>query len=219
MTAPPGPVSEGTPRPIGPPGPRPGIVLASASVTRRRLLEGAGVPFTAIPARVDEAEIKIGMRAEGASAVETAEVLAEAKAAYVSRKHPAEMVLGADQMLVCDGLTYDKPVDRADALAQLRALRGRRHELISYAVILRGGERIWQAVDRARLEMRDASDGFLEAYLDAAGEDAFNGPGAYRVESLGVQLFSSISGSHYTILGLPMFALLDYLRAHRILQS
>ena len=111
-------------RRIGPPGP--GIVLASASVTRRRLLEGAGVPFTVVPSRVDEDEYKTALRGEGASAVEIAEVLAEAKAAYVSRRHPAEMVLGADQVLVCDGLTYDKPVDRADALRQLRALRGTR---------------------------------------------------------------------------------------------
>ncbi|MEX2455370.1 MAG: nucleoside triphosphate pyrophosphatase [Rhodospirillaceae bacterium] len=206
-----------TPRRIGPSGES--IVLASASATRRRLLEGAGVPFTVEPARVDEAELKIGLRAEGASGIEIAEVLAEAKAAYVARRHPDALVLGADQVLDCDGTIYDKPVDRADALRQLRALRGRRHELISQAVIVRGGRRIWQAADRARLRMRDASDEFLEAYLDAAGDDALNGPGGYRVESIGVQLFSEIDGSHYTILGLPMLALLDYLRAHRIVMA
>ena len=195
------------------------IVLASSSQTRRRLLEGAGVPFSIEPARVDEDELKIGLRAEGAGGIEIAEVLAEAKAMYVSRKRPGEMVLGADQVLECDGVTYDKPVDRADALRQLRELRGKKHVLISYAVIVRGGERIWHAVDRATLTMRNSSDDFLEAYLDAAGTDAFNGPGGYRVESVGAQLFSSISGSHYTILGLPLFQLLDYLRAHRILMT
>ena len=139
---------------------------------------------------------------------------------YVSRKHPDQMVLGADQVLECDGETFDKPVDRDDALGQLQSLRGKRHSLISYAVMARGSRRIWQAVDQATLEVRaDASDDFLNAYLDAAGDDAFNGPGGYRIESLGVQLFSRIDGSHFTILGLPMLALLDYLRANGVLKT
>jgi septum formation protein len=195
------------------------VVLASASMTRRRLLEGAGVPHIVAPSRVDEDEIKLGLRAEGATGAEIAEVLAEAKAVYVSRKHPESLVLGADQVLECGSVTYDKPVDRADALAQLQALRGKRHALISYAVIVRGGARIWQAVDRAVLEIRaDATDDFFGAYLDAAGDDAFNGPGGYRIESLGAQLFSKIDGSHFTILGLPMMPLLDYLRANGVLR-
>jgi septum formation protein len=196
------------------------IVLASASITRRRLLGGAGVPHIAEPSRVDEDEIKLSLRAEGATAAEIAEVLAEAKAIYVSRKHPALMVLGADQVLECNGEMFDKPVNRADALAQLQSLRGEKHQLISYAVIVRGGARIWQAMDRATLEIRsDATDAFFNAYLDAAGNDAFNGPGGYRIESLGAQLFSKIDGSHFTILGLPMLALLDYLRANGVLDT
>jgi len=204
-------------RVIGNPASR--IVLASASRTRRSLLEGAGVPHIVEPSRVDEEELKTGLRAEGVSPVEMAEVLSEAKAMYVSRKHPDAMVLGADQILALGEDTFDKPVDREDALSQLQRLRGHKHELISYAVIVRGGQRIWQAVDRAKLVVRaDASDAFFDAYLDAAGDDAFNGPGGYRVESLGVQLFSAIDGAHYTILGLPLLALLDYLRANGILE-
>ena len=196
------------------------VVLASASITRRRLLEGAGVPHIVEPSRVDEDEIKLSLRAEAATGVEIAEVLAEAKAVYVSRKHPASLVLGADQVLECNGNTFDKPVDRADALAQLQSLRGVTHQLISYAVIVRGGARIWQAVDRATLEIRrDATDDFFNAYLDAAGDDAFNGPGGYRIESLGAQLFSHVDGSHFTILGLPLLALLDYLRANGVLDT
>ena len=203
---------------VGPPAAQ--IVLASASMTRRRLLEGAGVPHIVEPSRVDEDELKLGLRAEGASGIEMAEVLAEAKARYVSRKHPEAMVLGADQILECEGETFDKPRHRDDALHQLQTLRGKRHDLISYAVIVRGGTRIWQGVDTARLHVRDdASEDFLNAYLEAAGDDAFNGPGGYRVESLGVQLFSKIDGSHYTILGLPMMVLLDYLRANGILMT
>ena len=196
------------------------VILASASHTRRTLLEAAGVPHLVEPSRVDEDELKISLRAEGASAVDIAEVLAEAKAMYVSRKHPDAMVVGADQVLAFRQETFDKPFDRKDALMQLRRLRGHHHELISYAVIVLGGNRIWQAVDRARLIVRaDASDEFLDSYLGAAGDDAFNGPGGYRVESLGAQLFSTIDGSHYTILGLPLIALLDYLRANGILET
>ena len=209
--------TDGPFRVIGNPASR--IVLASASRTRRSLLEGAGVPHIVEPSRVDEEELKTGLRAEGVSPVEMAEVLSEAKAMYVSRKHPDAMVLGADQILALGKDTFDKPVDREDALSQLQRLRGHKHELISYAVIVRGGQRIWQAVDRAKLVVRaDASDAFFDAYLDAAGDDAFNGPGGYRVESLGVQLFSAIDGAHYTILGLPLLALLDYLRANGILE-
>ena len=196
------------------------IVLASASITRRRLLEGAGVPHIVEPSRVDEDEIKLSMRAEQATGVEIVEVLAEAKAVYVSRKHPASIVLGADQVLESNGTTFDKPVDRTDALVQLQSLRGVKHQLISYAVIVRGGARVWQGVDRATLEIRaDATDEFFNAYLDAAGNDAFNGPGGYRIESLGAQLFSKVDGSHFTILGLPMLALLDYLRANGVLDT
>lgn len=199
---------------------RPVLVLASASMTRRVLLEGAGVPHIVEPSRVDEDEIKISLRAEGASGSDIAEVLAEAKAVYVSRRHPEKIVLGADQVLECDGATFDKPVDRNDAFSQLKTLRGKTHSLISYAVMVRGGQRIWQAVDRATLEIRrDATDEFLNAYLDAAGDDVFKGPGGYRIESLGAQLFSRVDGSHFTILGLPMMALLDFLRANGVLKT
>ena len=196
------------------------IVLGSASHTRRRLLEQSGVPHVVRPSRVDEEELKLGLRAEGAAPVEIAEVLAEAKAKYVSRKMADKMVLGADQILTLGQETLDKPQNRDVALAQLLRLRGRQHELISYAVIVRGGQRIWHAFDKAVLTIRaDASDEFLNAYLDAAGSGAFCSPGAYRVESLGVQLFSNIDGSHYTILGLPLLKLLDYLRENRILET
>ena len=196
------------------------IVLASASITRRRLLESAGVPHIVEPSHIDENEIKTGLRADGANGIEMAEVLAEAKAMSVSRKHPARMVLGGDQVLECDDKTFDKPVDRAEALTQLQMLRGKHHNLISYAVIARGGQRIWQAVDRAALEVRaDASDEFITAYLDAVGQDALSGPGGYRIESLGAQLFSRIDGCHFTILGLPMILLLHYLRANGVLKT
>ena len=195
------------------------IVLASTSLTRRRLLKASGVPFVVEAPRVDEREFKLGLEAEGASAAEIAEVLAEAKAVGVSRRKPGLMVVGADQVLQCGDRRYDKPIDRADALSQLRSLRGRRHELVSCAVVVKDGLRTWHAVDRAQLEVRSASDDFLEFYLDAIGDEALNGPGAYRIEGLGSQLFSRVEGSHFTVMGLPLLQLLEYLRQTGILAA
>ncbi len=194
------------------------IVLASASPTRAFLLKAAGVPYTVKPSRVDEEEFKISMGTDGASPVEIAEVLAEAKAISVSQKIPDKLVLGADQVLAFRDTIFNKPVNRADALKQLQELRGHEHELISYAVIAEAGRRIWHASSNAKLTIRDdVTDEFLNEYLNTASADILNGPGAYKVESLGVQLFSDISGSHYTILGLPLLALLDFLRVKGIL--
>ena len=193
------------------------IVLASTSSTRRRMLQASGVPFVVEAPRVDEHEFKLGLDAQGASAAEIAEVLAEAKAVGVSRRKPGLMVVGADQVLQCGNRRYDKPADRADALSQLKSLRGSRHELVSCAVVVKDGLRTWHAVDRAQLEIRNVSDDFLESYLDAVGDDALNGPGAYRIEGLGSQLFSRIEGSHFTVMGLPLLQLLEYLRQTGIL--
>ena len=195
------------------------IVLASTSSARRRMLQASGIPFVVEAPRVDEREFKLGLEAEGASAAEIAEVLAEAKAGGVSRRKQGLMVVGADQVLQCGDRRYDKPIDRADALSQLKSLRGRRHELVSCAVVVKDGLRTWHAIDRARLEIRDASDDFLESYLDAIGDDALNGPGAYRIEGLGSQLFSRIEGSHFTVMGLPLLQLLEYLRQTGVLPA
>ena len=197
--------------------PKASIILASTSVSRKRLLEASGVPFEIQAPLVDEGEYKLSLESEGASAAEIAETLAEAKARSVSLRRPDFLVLGGDQVLQCGGLRLDKPVDRSEALSQLQFLRGQRHELISCAVIMRNGQRLWHALDQAVLDMRDASDMFLDAYLDVA--DSLSGPGAYRVEELGAQLFSNIEGSHYTVLGLPLLPLLDYLRIQRILMT
>ncbi len=177
------------------------------------------MPFDVDPALVDENEVKRSLRAENAAATDVAEVLADAKASRVSGRHPGRMVLGADQVLECEGMQYDKPATRMEASAQLKALRGREHSLVSYVVIWRDGQRLWQASDTALMEMRNISDAFIERYLDAAGGEILNGPGAYRVEEFGVQLFRRVRGDHFTILGLPFLPLLDFLRENRILMT
>lgn len=194
------------------------LVLASASASRARLLRQAGLAFTVQPASIDEEEIKLSMRGEGAAAADVADMLAELKARRVSAPADPRFVIGADQMLVCEGEWFDKPVDKAAARAQLLKLRGRRHELISAVVICRNNGAIWRHRESAELFMRDFSEGFLDAYLAQAGNGILGSVGAYELEGLGVQLFRRIQGDFFTILGLPMIALLDFLREHRIVR-
>jgi septum formation protein len=189
------------------------VVLASSSPTRASMLAAAGFVVTSVPPRVDEEEVKASFRGEGADAAACAVALAEAKASRVSRRQPGELVIGADQMLDCEGIWFDKPADHGAARAQLVALRGRTHVLSSAACVFRDGERLWHTVTQARLTMRRFSDEFLEEYLSAAGEDVTSSVGAYKLEGLGVHLFSRVEGDWFTILGLPLLPLFDFLRA------
>jgi septum formation protein len=188
------------------------LVLASTSRTRASLLQAAGFSTIADPPGVDEDEVKAAFRAEGADAGTCATALAEAKAERVSRRRPGKLVIGADQMLECNGLWFDKPPDRDHARAQLVALRARTHMLITAACAFHDGANLWHTVERARLTMRPFSDAFLEAYLASVGDDVTGSVGAYRLEGLGAHLFSRIEGDWFTILGLPLLPLLDFLR-------
>jgi septum formation protein len=192
------------------------LILASGSATRAKMLRGAGVAIeTAVPA-IDEAELKASLRQEGAPASRVAETLAELKAQRVSPRFPGRLVLGSDQMLECDSVWLDKPATHAAAREQLKMLRGRSHSLITSAVLVRNGERIWHATDRAELRMRAFTDDFLERYLDQAGEDVLHSVGAYQIEGLGAQLFERVAGDFFTILGLPLLPVLAILREHGI---
>lgn len=194
------------------------LILASGSTIRAQLLRGAGLDFIIETAPVDEAEIRIALQAEGASAGDTAVALAEAKALRVSRKRPGALVIGCDQMLDCNNVWFEKPGDRDHARAHLQALRGRAHTLSSGIVVARDGQRIWHELSTACLTMRPLSEEFIEAYLDAAGDAVQSSVGAYQLEGLGAQLFSRIEGDYFTILGLPLLPLLDFLRQHGLLK-
>lgn len=195
------------------------ILLASASAARQSMLAQAGVDCTAVPAHIDEAGLKAALKAEGATVETVAESLAEMKAIRITRANRDALVIGADQILDCQGVWFDKPQDRDHARAHLMALRGRRHRLISAAVVFKGGERIWSHCAQARLTMRTFSDDFIDHYLDRVGRAALSSVGAYQLEGLGAQLFDEVEGDFFTILGLPLLPLLGFLRDHRILVS
>ncbi|QPQ54541.1 Maf family protein [Allosphingosinicella flava] len=186
------------------------IGLASRSETRQRMLAAAGVPFDVVSAPLDEEKVKERLRANGMDASSLALALAEAKARAAAAPLP---VLGADQTLeLDDGTMLDKPVSRADAEGQLRLLSGRTHRLHSAAVLIERGAVTWRATESVALTVRPLSDAFIQSYLDREYEAIRWSVGGYRIEGLGAQLFSSIEGSHFAILGLPLLPLLDHLR-------
>jgi len=196
------------------------IVLASNSATRRAMLTAAGVAHEAMSSGVDEEAAKHALRADGLGARDLADALAELKAVRVSARLPGALVLGADQILeLDDGTMLDKAGDRAAAAAQLRLLSGRTHSLYSAAVIADQRRPVWRHIDRAKLTMRPLSDAFIESYLDLEYGEAAGCVGCYRIEGPGAQLFSKVEGSHFTILGLPLLPLLDYLRTRGIMAS
>lgn len=197
----------------------PRLVLASASMARRTLLTAAGLCFEAIPARIDEDAIKQAARTEAAAAEDTAVLLGELKAMRVSARQPGALVIGADQLLVCDGEIFDKPADLATARAQLRRLRGRRHALLGAVVCVRDQVRLWHHLAREQLLMRAFSDAMLDHYLAIEAERVLDWVGAYRIEGVGVQLFEAIEGDYFSILGLSLLPLLGFLRQHGVLAS
>ena len=196
------------------------IVLASQSTARRAMLTAAGVVHDALPAHIDEDGVTAGLQAEGASPERIADALAELKAVKISRSLPGVLVLGADSVVVnADGVLIAKPETRPRAEAQLRQLAGTTHRLISAAVIAENGTPVWRAGGAARLTMRPLSHGFISDYLDAEGDAVLGCVGCYRIEGLGAQLFSRVEGDQFVIRGLPLFAVLDYLRVRAVLDT
>ena len=187
------------------------VVLASASLSRATVIRNAGVNIVQDAADIDEDAVKESMRRLDHTAADVAHQLAEDKALAVSVRHPGSLVIGADQMLQCGGVWFDKPVDRDHARGHLQALRGREHELFAAVCIVRDGECVWRHLESARMTMRPFSDDFLDSYLTSVGDDVCRSVGAYQLEGLGAQLFARIEGDFFTILGLPLLAVLGFL--------
>lgn len=186
------------------------LILASGSVARKNVLSAAGVPFEQIVSDVDEDAIKRDNAA--LDPLELVQRLAVEKARAISDKHPDRLVLGCDQVLVLEGEIFDKPNDLTAARSHLKKLSGRVHQLLSAAALVKDGNTEWMTVDTATLSVRALSDDFIDRYLSIEGDAVLSSVGAYRLESIGIQLFSKIVGDHHTILGLPLLPLLAQLR-------
>ena len=191
------------------------LILASKSAARRAMLEGAGVPFSIQVADVDEDAVKVNH--DPADAAGLAVELARVKALAVSRHDPDAWVLGADQTLAFAGGLVSKAPSMEAARARLAALRGEGHQLHSGAALARNGQVVWSGVDTATMRMRDFSDAFLDAYLAAEGEALLASVGSYRLEGMGSQLFESVDGDYFTVLGLPLWPVLAELRRAGVL--
>ncbi len=193
------------------------LVLASKSLARRAMLEAAGIPLVLAPADIDERAIE--QRSGPVDAAQAAVLLARETARVVAARLGNRFVVGADQTLALGTRRFSKPADRAAAREQLRALSGRTHELHSAVAVGRDGRVVFSHVDVARLTMRAVSDRFIESYLDAVGPEATQSVGAYQLEKEGVHLFERIDGDHFTILGMPLLALLAFLRREGFLDA
>ena len=194
------------------------LILASQSQARRAMLDAAGVLHEAMRAGVDEESAKASLAT--LSPRDLADALAELKAVKLSQRHPDALVLGCDSVVSLeDGTLLDKPETREQAADHLRLLSGKRHDLISAAVIAEGGRAVWRHVDRARMHVRTLSEDFITAYLDAEWPAISGCVGCYRIEGPGVQLFAGVEGSQFTILGLPLLPVLDYLRTRKLVAS
>jgi septum formation protein len=194
----------------------PAIILASGSASRRALLRGAGVNAETVPPLVDEDAAKLAMRDEGLSVRDQAMQLAELKAQKVSASHPG-LVIGGDQMLALGDEAFDKPRDLDGARTHLRRLSGQAHTLETAIAIAEDGQLVWRHLARPKMTMRHLSDTFIETYVETCGDALLTTVGAYQLEGRGAQLFSRIEGDYFSILGLPLLPLLDYLRTRGVL--
>lgn len=183
------------------------------------MLEAAGVAFLVDPARVDEAAVKHSMRAQGAGAAQIAEALAELKALKISQKHPQALVLGADQTLDVGGEVFDKPESLEEACAQLKRMSGGTHALPTAAVIAEGGRLVWRKLAAPGVSIRPLSEEFIARHVEEMGERALQCVGACEVEGTGAQMITKIEGDFFSVLGLPLLEVLDYLRARGLLSS
>lgn len=196
------------------------LVLASASPIRAQILTGAGIDFRCYPAAIDEASVRAAGETENMPVGDIAVILAEMKALATAQRlameseKPAEFVLGCDQILQCEGRIFAKPENLDAAKEQLLALSGKTHHLLTAAVLMQSGVRIWHHLAVAKMTMRVFNANFIDAYLRQLGPDALTSPASYQIEGVGAQLFTRIEGCHYAILGLPLLEILAILREH-----
>jgi septum formation protein len=195
------------------------LVLASGSASRRAMLDAAGIAHDAHPADVDESAIKAGLLATGHGPGDIALALGRAKALAVSSLMPGRWVLGGDSVVSVDGQMFSKPKSRDNAAEHLRCFSGKRMVLNSAAALAKDGVIIESVRDEALLDVRPLSEAFIARYLDAEWPAISGCVGCFRIEAMGVQLFDHITGSQFTVLGMPLLPVLDQLRRHGVIET
>lgn len=194
------------------------VILASGSAIRKQILTAAGIDFSVKVLPVDEGAIKTAMLAEKSRMRDIADALAEAKSIKVSRTTPG-LVIGADQIMVMNDQLFDKPETLEAARQRLKLMRGKTHNLLGAVVICEEGRPVWRHLAKTTLTVREFSDGFLENYLESEGDLVLKSVGAYRFEGRGSQLFTHVEGDFFSILGLSLLPVLDYLRVRGAITS
>lgn len=193
------------------------LVLASASASRSALLKAAGVAFLADPADLDEEALMAGLR--GSDAVTIATTLAQKKALHVSARHPGKLVLGGDSVIGFGEEMLSKCATLDEARALLRRLAGHTHLLVSAAALARDGVLLWTHASPCRMAMRDLSPKFLDDYIAAEGAAILSSVGCYHFEGRGAQLFDTVDGDYFSVLGLPLLAVLAALRKEGVISA
>ena len=189
------------------------IILASGSESRRIMLEDAGLDFKVISSEVNEDTLKQQMT--GMPFEEQVVKLAMAKAKEVSEQNQDHIVIGGDQMCVCNNSIFDKPGSVEKAIKNLKVLSGTTHYQYSGVCIFKNGEMLWDYYEIVEMNMHKLSDEEIKNYVKL--ENPIHAAGAYKFESLGCNLFSSVSGSSFTIRGMPLLPLLRKLREMDVL--
>jgi septum formation protein len=193
------------------------LILASASKTRSDILSNAGVDFTVQVSNTDESIIKQKLKSKKPE--EIAIKLATEKARKISKSDKEALVIGADQILECDGILFNKPLNKDDVISHLEFLSGKTHRLISAICVVQNNKKIWDLTDDVNLTMRSLSDNFIQSYVEKAGTGIHSSVGGYRLEDFGAQLFTRVEGDFFTVLGLPLLPLLDFLRSKQIIKT
>ena len=197
----------------------PHLILASASKSRSRILSAVGISHEIIPANIDESRVKVKLIETDSDPATVAKTLAEMKAQKISCLHSNSLVIGADQVLYYGDEMLNKPINIQDAKEHLNKLSGRNHTLLVSTCIFLNGNILWQFTDKANMEMRLLSESYIDWYINEIKEQVCETLGAYRIEGLGAQLFSSIEGDFFSILGLPLLPLLKELRNHGVISA
>ena len=193
------------------------LILASGSRARSEMLKAAGIEFESQSPHVDEEPIKDALLAEGAPVHHIADALAELKALAVSSIKENAFVIGSDQILSCEGKCFSKADTMVAAKKQLQALRGKKHSLLSAAVVAKDGQVLWRASDKAHLTMRHLSDDYIDDYLIECGDDILSSVGCYHLEGRGAQLFDRVEGDYFTVLGMPLLKVLHFCRTQGLI--